>query len=153
MINIRQGQKADLPIILELIRELADYEKSLNQVTISLQQLERDGFNDHPLFAFLVAEQNEKIIGMALYYTTYSTWVGQCLFLEDLIVTKKMRNKGVGSMLFKAIIKIAAEKNMNRLMWQVLDWNKAAINFYKKHGAKIQGDWLNVRLTKLNTLF
>ena len=153
MINIRQGQKADLPIILELIRELADYEKSLNQVTISLQQLERDGFNDHPLFAFLVAEQNEKIIGMALYYTTYSTWVGQCLFLEDLIVTKKMRNKGVGSMLFKAIIKIAAEKNMNRLMWQVLDWNKSAINFYKKHGAKIQGDWLNVRLTKLNTLF
>tara|TARA_B100001741_G_scaffold285567_1_gene261839 strand:- start:90 stop:551 length:462 start_codon:yes stop_codon:yes gene_type:complete len=148
MINIRKGEKDDLPFVLELIKELADYEKCLHKVNVQISDLEKDGFGHNPLFYFLVAEKDTQIIGMALYYIHYSTWDGKCLFLEDFIVQKKFRRKGVGKLLFNKIIDIAKKKKFNRVMWQVLNWNKTAINFYKKYNAEISDNWLNGRLTK-----
>jgi len=148
MINIRKGEKADLPFILKLIKELADYENALHKVHINISDLEQDGFGKKPLFYFLVAEKNNKIIGMALYYIKYSTWEGKCLFLEDFIVQKEFRRNNVGKLLFDNIIKIAQKNQMNRIMWQVLGWNKLAINFYKKYNANISDEWLNGQLNK-----
>ena len=148
MIKIRKGTKSDLPFVLDLIKELADYENALSEVDISLQQLEKDGFGEKSVFSFIVAEKNNTIIGMALYYIKYSTWKGKCLFLEDLIVNKKHRRSGVGQRLFEAIINTAKKTNMNRLMWQVLDWNEPAINFYKKYNAQISNTWLDGKLIK-----
>ena len=148
MINIRKGTKSDLPFVLNLIKELAEYENALSEVSITLTQLEKDGFGEKSVFSFLVAEKNNEIIGMALYYTKYSTWKGKCLFLEDLVVNKKNRRSGVGSKLFEAIIKTAKETNMQRVMWKVLDWNKLAINFYKKYNANISNKWLDGKLIK-----
>ena len=148
MINIRKGTKSDLPFVLNLIIELADYEKAVSEVDISLKQLEKDGFGEKPIFSFIVAEKNNKIIGMALYYIKYSTWKGKCLFLEDLIVSKTYRRLGVGSKLFEAIIKTAKKTHMKRIMWQVLDWNQPAIKFYKKYNAHISSNWLDGKLIK-----
>ena len=148
MINIRKGTKSDLPFVLNLIIELAEYENELSEVSITLTQLEKDGFGEKSVFSFIVAEKNAEIIGMALYYTKYSTWKGKCLFLEDLVVNKKHRRSGVGSKLFEAIIKTAKETNMQRVMWQVLDWNNLAINFYKKYNAQISNTWLDGKLIK-----
>jgi len=148
MIKIRKGIKSDLPFVLDLIKELADYENELSEVDISLRQLETDGFDEKSIFEFIVAEKNNKIIGMALYYIKYSTWKGKCLFLEDLIVNKKHRRSGVGSSLFEAIINTAKKTNMKRVMWQVLDWNQPAINFYKKYNAHINNNWLDGKLIK-----
>ena len=148
MIKIRKGIKSDLPFILDLIKELADYENALSEVDINLTQLENDGFGNKSVFSFLVAERNNQIVGMALYYTKYSTWKGKCLFLEDLIVSKKYRKTGIGSKLFNEVIRTAKAKKMKRVMWQVLDWNQPAINFYKKYNAHIDNKWLNGRLLK-----
>ena len=148
MIKIRKGIKSDLPFILDLIKELADYENALSEVDINLTQLENDGFGNKSVFSFLVAERNNQIVGMALYYTKYSTWKGKCLFLEDLIVSEKYRKTGIGSKLFNEVIRIAKAKKMKRVMWQVLDWNQPAIKFYKKYNAYIDNKWLNGRLLK-----
>ena len=148
MIKIRTGTKSDLPFVLDLIKELADYEKALSEVTISVKQLEKDGFGEKSVFSFIVAEKNKEIIGMALYYIKYSTWKGKCLFLEDLIVNKKHRRSGVGGKLFEAIINTAKKTNMKRVMWQVLDWNQPAINFYKKYNAQLSNNWLDGKLIK-----
>ena len=148
MLTIRKGLKADLPFVLELIKELADYENELNEVSITLKQLEDDGFCLNPSYQFLVEEINKKIIGMAFYFIRYSTWKGKMLFLEDFIVNKKYRRMGVGNKLFGKIINITKESNLNGLCWQVLDWNKVAINFYQKYNAEISGKWLNGKLTK-----
>ena len=146
MIKIRKGIKSDLPFILDLIKELADYEKALSEVDINLKQLENDGFGNKSVFSFIVAERNNQIVGMALYYTKYSTWKGKCLFLEDLIVHEKYRKSGVGSKLFNEVIRTAKSKKMKRVMWQVLDWNQPAINFYKKYNAHIDNKWLDGKL-------
>ena len=148
MITIRKGKKEDVPFILDLIKELAEYENALDQVSIDIKELENDGFGENPLFYFLVAEKNSKIVGMAFYYIKYSTWKGKCLFLEDFIVTKKLRRQGIGEKLFEEIIRIAKKLEMNRVMWQVLDWNKLAINFYKKYNAQISNRWLDGKLIK-----
>ena len=148
MIKIRKGEKDDLPFILSLIKELADYEKSSHKVHVQITDLEKDGFGHNPLFYLLVAEKETQIIGMALYYINYSTWDGKCLFLEDFIVKKKFRRNGVGKLLFEKILEIAKKRKLNRVMWQVLNWNKTAINFYKKYNAEISDSWLNGRLTK-----
>ena len=148
MVKIRKGEKEDLPFILDLIKELAECENALDKVSIGVQELENDGFSDKPLFYFLIAEINSKIVGMAFYYIKYSTWKGKCLFLEDFIVTKKFRSQGIGKKLFEEIIRIAKKLEMNRVMWQVLDWNSEAINFYKKYNANISDEWLDGRLTK-----
>ena len=146
MIKIRKGIKSDLPFILDLIKELADYEKALCEVDINLTQLENDGFGNKSVFSFIVAEKNNQIVGMALYYTKYSTWKGKCLFLEDLIVREKYRKSGIGSKLFNEVIRTAKSKKMKRVMWQVLDWNQPAINFYKKYNAHIDNKWLDGKL-------
>ena len=148
MINIRKGIKKDLPFVLKLIKELAEYENSLHEVSINLKDLENDGFNEAPSYYFLVAEKNDKIVGMSFYWIRYSTWKGKFLFLEDFIVKTKYRRQGVGKKLFNATIKICQKLKLNGMCWQVLDWNKPAIEFYKQYNAEISGDWLNGKLTK-----
>ena len=145
---IRKGVKEDLPSVLELIKELANYEKSLDEVTITLEDLENDGFGDRPWFWFLVAEDNNRIIGLSFYWIRYSTWKGKFLFLEDFVIKKEYRRFGIGSKLFEETIKICKEHNLNGMIWQVLDWNSTAIDFYKKYNAEISSEWLNGKLTK-----
>ena len=148
MINIRKGNQEDLPFILEMILELAKFEESLEQVNITLEQLTTDGFGENPVFYFFVAEKKGEIVGMAFCIIKYSTWKGKCLFLEDFYVKEKFRRTGIGQKLFKEIIKEAHKNKLGRIMWQVLDWNKPAIKFYKKMGAKISSNWLNGEINK-----
>lgn len=147
-IKIRKGIKEDLPDILQLIKDLAEYENALEKVTINLQQLEEDGFGDNPNFYFIVATSNNVIIGMSFYWIRYSTWKGKFLFLEDFVVKESFRRKGVGALLFEETINIALNGNMNGMCWQVLDWNTPAINFYKKYNSNISSAWLNGKLDK-----
>ena len=155
--TIREGIKEDLPAVLRLIKELADFEKSLDEVTITLEDLENDGFGDRPWFWFLVAEENNEIIGLSFYWIRYSTWKGKFLFLEDFVIKQEYKRQGIGSKLFEETIKICKEENLNGMIWQVLGWNSTAIDFYKKYDAEISSDWLNGKLTKkqiekMNTL-
>ena len=146
--KIRKGLKKDLPSVLKLIKELANYENALEEVTITLNDLERDGFGSRPWFWFLVAENKNEIIGLSFYWIRYSTWKGKFLYLEDFIIKEEYRRSGVGSKLFEETIKISKHLSLNGMIWQVLDWNKAAINFYKKYNANISSSWLNGKLTK-----
>ncbi len=147
-VQIRQGVKQDLPQVLELIRELAEYEKALDAVTVTIEDLEKDGFGDHPYYWFIVAEDNDKVIGISFYFIRYSTWKGKFLFLEDFVVKESYRGKGVGALLFEKTIKIALEMKAKGMIWQVLDWNEPAINFYKKYNAQIDDQWLNGKLNE-----
>ena len=147
-ITIRKGGKKDLPAALDLIKELADYEHALKEVTITLEDLEKDGFEDNPCYWFLVAEDKEQIIGLSFYFVRYSTWKGRFLFLEDFVIKEEYRRRGIGSKLFEETIKICQEIKLNGMIWQVLDWNTPAINFYKKYNADISDKWLNGKLTK-----
>ncbi|MEE2954159.1 MAG: GNAT family N-acetyltransferase [Bacteroidota bacterium] len=146
--KIRKGEKKDLASVLKLIQELADYEKALEEVSITLTELEHDGFGDQPYYSFLVAENGNEIVGLSFYFIRYSTWKGKFLFLEDFIIKKQYRNQGIGSLLFEATIKVCKQLDCNGMMWQVLDWNTSAINFYKKYNAEISDKWLNGKLTK-----
>ena len=145
-LTIREGNKEDLPAILSLIKELAEYEKAPKEVKVTVEEMEKNGFGKHPVFSFFVAESETGIVGMALYYTKYSTWKGPCVFLEDLIVTQSQRRNGIGTLLFERIIQMAKERNVPRLEWQVLEWNEPAINFYKKYNANLDAEWLNGKL-------
>ena len=145
-IKIREGQNKDLPRVLELIKELAAYEKALHEVTNTVEMMEEDGYGEHPVFGFFVAEKETNIIGLALYYYRYSTWTGKRLYLEDIIVTQQERGKGVGKLLFERTIEKAKEDGCKGLTWQVLDWNEPAINFYKKYNTKFDGEWINCHL-------
>jgi len=146
--KIRKGLKKDLPSVLKLIRELANYENALEEVKITLNDLERDGFGIRPWYWFLVVEHKNKIIGLSFYWIRYSTWKGKFLFLEDFIIKEEYRRSGIGAELFEATIKISKQLNLNGMTWQVLDWNTPAINFYKKYNANISSTWLNGKLTK-----
>lgn len=146
-LTIRKGTKEDVPAVFTLIKELALYEKAPEQVTLSLQELEDDGFGENPIYGLFVAEQNATVVGMALYYEKFSTWQGRCIYLEDIIVTESQRGKGIGHQLFQQVIGVAKERNSARMEWQVLDWNEPAINFYKKYNANLDGEWLNGKLT------
>jgi len=146
--SIREGKKKDLPSVLSLIKELADHENSRDEVTITLEDLEKDGFENHPCYWFLVAENNDEIIGLSFYWIRYSTWKGKFLFLEDFIIKSGYRRNGIGSKLFEETIKICQELKLNGMTWQVLDWNTQAIDFYKKYNANISTTWLNGKLTK-----
>lgn len=141
-INIRRANKKDCPRLLELIKELAEYEKSLSQVHVTLEEFEISGFGEAPVWWAWVAEINEFIVGFALYYIRYSTWKGRRLYLEDIIVTKKYRRRGVGRMLFEAVLSDAKGKELNGVLWQVLDWNKPAIEFYKKYSPSFNQEWI-----------
>ncbi len=146
MIQIRKGTKNDLPSAFELIKELALFEKAPDEVSNTLELMEKDGFGEQPIYWYIVAEEDGVIIGMSMYYFRYSTWKGKRLYLEDLIVTEDRRGTGVGKMLFERTIEIARETSCTGMMWQVLDWNEPAINFYREYGAKLDSGWLNCSL-------
>jgi len=145
-INIRRALKEDCPRLLELITELAVYEKAPDDVTVTLAHFEESGFGDKPVWWSFVAEENGAIHGFALYYIRYSTWKGQAMYLEDIIVTESMRGKKIGKLLFDRLIEEAKEKKLHRIVWQVLEWNEPAINFYKKYNADFDGEWVNCSL-------
>ena len=140
---IRRANINDCPSMLGLIQELADYEKAPDEVTVTLSHFEQSGFGENPVWWAFVAEVDNVIVGFALYYIRYSTWKGQCLYLEDFIVTKKMRGNGIGKLLFDQIVQETKDKGFSRMVWQVLEWNEPAIHFYKKYKATLDPEWIN----------
>lgn len=142
----RRATKNDLPQVLALIKELALYEKLPEEVMITLQELEKDGFGDQPLFWIIIAEHDNEVVGMSFYYIRYSTWKGKSLYLEDLVVKEEYRGQKVGKLLFEETIKAAKEMGAKIMTWQVLDWNEPAINFYKKYDAELDEEWINGKL-------
>jgi GNAT superfamily N-acetyltransferase len=143
---IRKASQNDMPSVLELIQELATFEKEPDAVVVTVDDLIRDGFSENPLFQCIVAEVDNEIIGMALYYYRFSTWKGKTIHLEDLIVKESKRGRGAGFALYKEIIKKGKAENVRRIEWNVLDWNTPAIDFYEKSGAKVLGDWRVVHI-------
>jgi GNAT superfamily N-acetyltransferase len=143
---IREGKKEDLPRVLELVKELALYEKGLEEVINTVSLMEEDGFGDNPIFGFYVAETANGIVGISIYYWRYSTWKGKRLYLEDIVVTESERGNGFGKLLFDRTMQHALDSNCSGMMWQVLDWNEPAINFYNKYGSKLDGEWINCNL-------
>ncbi|MGB1268701.1 MAG: GNAT family N-acetyltransferase [Flavobacteriaceae bacterium] len=142
--NIRDVKHDDLPSVLQLIQELADFENATIEVKVTLEELEKDFENN--LFNCLIAEFETKLIGIALFYNRYSTWKGKTIHLEDLIVTQKYRSKGAGKALLDAVVGKAKKEKLRRVEWNVLDWNTPAIAFYKNVGANVLEDWLVVQL-------
>lgn len=142
-ITVRRATKEDCPRLMELVRELALYEKAPQEVTVSLQHFEESGFGPNPVWWAFCAEIDGVVQGFALYYIRYSTWKGQAMYLEDILVTESMRGKGLGKLLFDALIAEAKEKQFKRIVWQVLEWNEPAINFYKKYNANFDPEWVN----------
>src|SRR6478609_1214893 len=145
-IIVRVGIKKDLPRVFELVKELAVFERAPHEVINTVKLMEEDGFGANPIYGFFVAESEKGIIGLALHYWRYSTWKGKRLFLEDIIVTEKERGKGAGKLLFDRTMQHALDEKCSGMMWQVLDWNEPAINFYKKYGSKLDGEWINCTL-------
>jgi len=146
-ITIRRAIKEDCPRLLELVQELADYERAPQEVTVTLEHFEESGFGPNPVWWAFVAEENGMILGFALYYIRYSTWKGQRMYLEDIIVTEAARGKGIGRLLMEQLIAEAKERGFNAIVWQVLEWNEPAINFYKKFNASFDGEWVNCSIT------
>ncbi|HEV7329945.1 MAG TPA: GNAT family N-acetyltransferase [Flavisolibacter sp.] len=140
---IRRAVREDCSRILELVRELAVYEKAPDEVTVTLEHFEESGFGEKPVWWAFVAEQDGRVEGFALYYIRFSTWKGQRMYLEDFLVTEKLRGQGIGKLLFDKLIVEAKEKGFNGIVWQVLEWNKPAINFYKKYNAAFDAEWVN----------
>lgn len=145
-IIIRKAVKEDCTAMLQLVHELAEYEKAPEQVTVTLDHFIESGFGPNPVWWAFVAETEGRIVGMALYYIRYSTWKGQRMYLEDIIVNENMRGKGIGAKLMDTLIAECKEKKFSGMMWQVLDWNEPAINFYKKYNANFDGEWINCSL-------
>ena len=148
MILIRKAKASDMVSVLGLIKELAKFEREPKSVTLKVSDLINDGFCNNPKFRCLVAEIKNKVVGMALFYGRYSTWKGRTLHLEDLIVKKAFRGKGIGKKLYKKFIEIAKEENVMRAEWVALDWNVNAIKFYKNSGAKVLNDWKTIQIDK-----
>jgi GNAT superfamily N-acetyltransferase len=140
---IRRAAREDCRRILELVGELAVYEKAPNEVTVTLEHFEESGFGKAPVWWAFVAQKDGIVQGFALYYIRYSTWKGQRMYLEDLLVTENYRSSGIGTLLFEALVKEAKEKNFNGIVWQVLEWNQPAINFYRKMEASFDAEWIN----------
>jgi GNAT superfamily N-acetyltransferase len=148
--TVRLGEKKDMQSVLDLITELAVFEKEPDAVEITVEDLVRDGFSANPKFKIYVAEQENTIIGIALFYERYSTWKGRAIHLEDLIVTKSKQKIGAGKALYTAVLKYALDNNFNRVAWEVIDWNTNAIDFYKSTGATYLNDWSVVQMNKEN---
>lgn len=145
-ITIRPAVKEDCPRLMELVQELAEYEKEPDAVTVSMEHFIESGFGKQPVWWAIVAELDGEVAGFALYYIRYSTWKGQRMYLEDLIVTEEHRGKGMGKMLLDELMRIAKDKQYSGMMWQVLDWNEPAIKFYEKYDAQFDAGWLNVNV-------
>jgi GNAT superfamily N-acetyltransferase len=142
-IKIRKAVRSDCKRILELVKELAVYERAPKEVTVTLEHFENSGFGSRRVWWAFVAEVNGKVEGFALYYIRFSTWKGQRMYLEDFYVTEEMRGKGLGKLLFDKLIQEGKKKKFHGLQWQVLEWNEPAINFYKKYHAAFDGEWFN----------
>lgn len=145
--TIRIGTQNDIPRVLELVRELAVFEKAPNEVEVTVAEMINWGFGKDKIFDFFVLEKESAIVGIAVYYYKYSTWKGKCLFLEDIIVTENERKNGYGKLLFNEVVKVAKVQKVRRMEWQVLDWNTPAIEFYKKYQSHLDGEWINCKLT------
>ena len=146
--ELRIAEQRDCPRLLELIQELADYEKAPDEVTVTLDEFVDAGFGAESVWKAFVVEIDEIIVGFALYYTRYSTWKGCRLYLEDFIVTEEYRGRGIGKLLFERVMQEAKDKNFNGMVWQVLDWNQPALNFYNKYSAHVEAGWLNASFSK-----
>lgn len=143
-ILLEKAVKEDCEAIMKLVNELAVYEKAPDEVTVSMEHFIESGFGENPVWSAFVAKRNGIVIGFALYYIRYSTWKGQRMYLEDLLVTEEMRGNGIGKLLLDKLIEECKLKKYNGLVWQVLDWNEPAINFYKKFdGVRFDGEWVN----------
>ena len=146
---IRKGQADDMPAVLDLITELAIFERQPDAVVVTAADLVRDGFQENPLFHTFVAEMDGMIVGMALYYYRYSTWKGKTIHLEDLILKEKYRKQGIGFSLYQNVIEAGYREGVRRIEWNVLDWNTPAIEFYQKTGAKVFDDWRVAQLDEM----
>jgi len=144
-INVRESQREDMPQVLDLIKELALFEKQPQEVIIDVEHLQKYGFGEQPLFKCFVAEVDGNIEGMALIYFRFSTWKGKTVHLEDLMVRERFRGKGLGIALYKKVMAFALEQNVKRVEWIVLDWNEGAVEFYKKSGANVMQEWNTVQ--------
>jgi len=147
-IILREGQKTDMSDVLLLIEELASFEKEADAVELTAEDLERDGFGPKPLFKVFIAERNSEIVGMALFYERYSTWKGRSIHLEDLIVKHQYRGEGIGKALYTKVLTYAHDEKLKRVSWEVLDWNKVAVDFYVSTGAKILDGWQVVHMNE-----
>ena len=145
-VNIRPALESDCPRLMELIKQLAIYERAPNELTATLDHFTNSGFGKNPVWWAFVAEVHGKVEAFALYYIRYSTWKGQAMYLEDILVTQSMRGKGIGKLLFERLIEEARERKFNRIIWQVLEWNEDAINFYKKYDVTFDKEWINCSL-------
>lgn len=146
-IQIRKAVREDCAAMLELVQELAHYERAPQEVTISLQHFTDSGFGANPVYWAFVAEAEGTVIAFALYYIRFSTWKGQRMYLEDILVTEARRGKGIGGLLFDRLIEEARAKNFEGISWQVLEWNEPAIKFYKKYNASFDGEWVNCSIS------
>lgn len=144
--KVREAIKSDMPQVLELIKELAIFEKEPDAVDVTVADLEHEGFGENPLFTCFVAQIDEEIVGVALVYFRFSTWKGRTLHLEDLIVKEEKRGKGIGEALYKQVMQFAYDRGLKRVAWDVLDWNTGAIRFYERSGANIVKDWRVVHM-------
>ncbi|GAB4127035.1 MAG: GNAT family N-acetyltransferase [Raineya sp.] len=142
-IEIREGRAEDVGVLLDLIKELALYEKAPQEVINTTEAMLQDGFGEKPIFKFWLAWQGSQAVGMAVVYFRYSTWKGKCLYLEDLYIQPAYRKMGIGEKFFDVLKKFAQAERCQRITWQVLEWNEAAINFYKKIGATLDAEWIN----------
>ena len=147
MPTVRKAKREDCKRLLELVYELAVFEKAPGEVTVTLEHFEESGFGGNPVWWAFVAENETGIIGFALYYIRYSTWKGQRMYLEDILVTREARGKGVGKLLFEALIREARLRNLKGIVWQVLDWNEQAIKFYQKYQPVFDAEWINCSLS------
>ena len=146
-IKIRKAEKEDCQSMMQLINELAVYEKAPEEVTVTFDHFVESGFGEKPVWWAFVAEVDENVVGFALYYIRYSTWKGQRLYLEDILVNEPFRGKGIGKLLFDRLLKEVEEKKFSGMVWQVLEWNEPAINFYKKYkGVSFDNEWVNCSL-------
>ena len=143
---IRPGKIEDVPQALQLIKELALFEKEPDEVITTTASMERDGFGKHPAYILTVAELNKQVVGIAIYFVKYSTWKGKGVYLDDLVVSESMRGKGIGQLLFDHVINYSKSIDAKQMHWQVLDWNEPAITFYKKFNASFDNGWVNCKL-------
>jgi GNAT superfamily N-acetyltransferase len=144
--TIRRATLADCPRMMELVKELALYERAPDQVTVAMEHFEHSGFGPHPVWWAFVAEENGVVQGFALYYIRYSTWKGQRMYLEDILVTEQARGRGLGALLMNALIQEAKNKGFTGITWQVLEWNEPAFNFYRKFNATLDPEWVNATI-------
>ena len=145
-VQIRRVLKEDCPRLLELVTELAIYEKAPDDVTVTLEHFTDSGFGEHPVWWAFAAEEEGVILGFALYYIRYSTWKGQRMYLEDILVTEAARGRGIGALLMEALMTEAKQRNFSGIVWQVLNWNEPAFNFYRKYKTKFDDEWTNVAM-------